>query len=93
MSAARPIEHVARDLRELRRTLAVVRGTEALAPSDPAVVDDLRRRLDATLLEAARALELAVPFEWVAADGGLTDAGRMALGEAAAAAGLAMGDL
>ncbi|HSL59225.1 MAG TPA: hypothetical protein VK866_15370 [Acidimicrobiales bacterium] len=89
----RPIEHVARDLRELRRTLAVVRATEALAPSDPAVIDDLRRRLDATLLEAARSLEIVVPIEWVAADGGLTDAGRVTLLDAVVAAGLALGEL
>lgn len=84
----RPIERVARELREVRRTLAVVRATEALAPSDPELVARLRQRFDVLLLEAARALEVEVPVEWLAADGGLSDDGRLAALGAVRAAGL-----
>jgi hypothetical protein len=90
VTAARPIERVARDLREVRRTLAVVRATEALDPADPELVAELGRRLDGLLLEAARALEVAVPLEWLAADGGLSDDGRLAVLGAVRAAGLAV---
>jgi len=85
----RPVARLAADLRDLRRTLAVCRGTDALAPVDAAEVARLVGAYDRTLLDAARMLEVAVPLDWVVA-GGLSDDGRVAVVDAVVAAGLAL---